>query len=82
MLIPLHNNNKDLAISHRPGIIIDLYPYSSLLYEVEFIKKVTWHLVEKLVSTDKGSDRVVQLLEGLSILCACKGAPITQNQSK
>ncbi len=46
------------------------------------MKKVTWHLVEKLVSTDKESDRVVQLLEGLSILCSCKGTSIKQNQSE
>ncbi len=55
---------------------------SSLLYGVNFVKQVTDHLVKKLVSADKGGDRVVQILEGLSILCSCKGVPIKVNQSK
>ena len=55
---------------------------SALLFEEDFIKNVSWHLVQKLVTTDKSSERVIQLLDGLSILCSCKGDPIKQNQSK
>ncbi len=54
----------------------------SLLSEDKFVKQVAWYLVKKLVSTDKGSEKVLQLLEGLSSLCICKGDPLKGNQSK
>ena len=46
------------------------------------MKGVSGDLVQKLLATDKDSDRVIQLLEGLSVLCSYKGVPIKQNQSK
>ena len=46
------------------------------------MKSVSWHLVKKLTITEKDSKRVIQLLEGLSVLCTFKGDPIKQNQSK
>ena len=65
---------------------VDKYEHNlinrTLLYEEEFIKSVSWHLVKKLTITEKDSKRVIQLLEGLSVLCTCKGDPIKQNQSK
>ena len=56
--------------------------HSSLLYDVNFMKQVSSHMVQKLSIADKNSDRAIQLLDGLSVLCACNGAPIKQNQSE
>lgn len=73
------------------------YVCRSLLNNESFINGVVSHLVEKLAQTDKqvmltdkkpgGKDhqqvtRITQLLEGLSVLCTCKGKPLKTNQRK
>lgn len=66
----------------------------SLLNDEKFVDGVALHLVKKLADTEKkitqthqkpvGENeqiiRMTQLLEGLSVLCACKGKPLKSNQ--
>ncbi len=53
----------------------------SLLNEMEFVKHMIEHLVEKLASTDKDNKRATELLHGLSVFCTYKEVPIKKNQS-
>ena len=51
--------------------------------EERLVQSVGKHLVDKLVSLKGNNDsQCVQLLRGLSVLCACQGAPIQENQSE
>ena len=52
--------------------------------EERLVQSVGKHLVRKLVSLKGNNDsrQRVQLLRGLSVLCACQGAPIQENQSE
>ena len=43
--------------------------------------RVNHHLIKEL-SSITNKYRPIELLEGLSALCSCKGLPIKQNQSK
>jgi hypothetical protein len=53
-----------------------------VLYEAVLMKQMIGYVMQKLKSTDKSNDKMIQLLEILSALCDCKGVPVLQNQSE